>query len=144
MNTEIPSGAMQWLLGVNKVAPNDLAKRGIVVRGRKRGTYAVEASVSGYCHHLRDMAAGRGGEHAAEARARARAGTGRPCGSQGGQLRGETLPVAEIEKLWTSKLRAFRNRVLAILSRVKDLSARQRPSLTQELRAALTELADGR
>ena len=70
MNTEIPSGAMQWLLGVNKVAPNDLAKRGIVVRGRKRGTYAVEASVSGYCHHLRDMAAGRGGEHAAEARAR--------------------------------------------------------------------------
>jgi phage terminase Nu1 subunit (DNA packaging protein) len=58
------------------------------------------------------------------------------------QLRGETLPVAEIEKLWTSKLRAFRNRVLAIPSRIKDLSARQSVSLTQELRAALTELAD--
>jgi hypothetical protein len=32
--------------------------------------------------------------------------------------------------------------VLAIPSRVKDLSARQSVSLTQELRAALTELAD--
>lgn len=144
MNTEIPSGAMQWLLGVNKVAPNDLAKRGIVVRGRKRGTYAVEASVSGYCHHLRDMAAGRGGEHAAEARARLGQAQADLAEAKAAQLRGETLPVAEIEKLWTSKLRAFRNRVLAIPSRVKDLSARQRASLTQEVRAALTELADGR
>jgi hypothetical protein len=52
--------------------------------------------------------------------------------------------TTKVAKLWTSKLRAFRNRVLAIPSRVKDLSARQRASLTQELRAALTELADGR
>jgi phage terminase Nu1 subunit (DNA packaging protein) len=97
-----------------------------------------------YCHHLRDMAAGRGGEHAAEARARLGQAQADLAEAKAAQLRGETLPVAEIEKLWTSKLRGFRNRVLAIPSRVKDLSARQRASLTQELRAALTELADGR
>jgi hypothetical protein len=28
-------------------------------------------------------------------------------------MRGETLPTAEVEALWTSKLRAFRNRILA-------------------------------
>jgi phage terminase Nu1 subunit (DNA packaging protein) len=90
------------------------------------------------------MAAGRGGEHAAEARARLGQAQADLAEAKAAQLRGETLPVAEIEKLWTSKLRASRNRVLAIPSRVKDLSARQRASLTQEVRAALTELADGR
>jgi hypothetical protein len=57
-------------------------------------------------------------------------------------MRGETLPTAEVEVLWTSKLRAFRNRILAIPSRVNYLSLRQRASLTQELRACLDELAD--
>ena len=42
------------------------------------------------------------------------------------------------------QLRAFRNRVLAVPSRVKALSARQSASMMTELRAALTELADDR
>lgn len=36
MEGEITSAAMQRLLGVNKVALNDLAKRGIAIRGKKR------------------------------------------------------------------------------------------------------------
>jgi hypothetical protein len=51
-------------------------------------------------------------------------------------LRGETLPTPKVEAVWTSKLRAFRNRVLAIPSRVNYLSLRGE-SLKQELRAAL-------
>ena len=39
---------------------------------------------------------------------------------------------------------AFRNRVLAIPHRVEYLSARQTLALTQELRACLDELADGK
>jgi hypothetical protein len=46
MDGEITSGTMQKLLGVNRVALNDLAKRGIVTRGKKRGSYAIE-SVAG-------------------------------------------------------------------------------------------------
>jgi len=34
MNDEITSSAMQCLLGVNNVALNDLAKRGVVIRAR--------------------------------------------------------------------------------------------------------------
>ena len=118
---EITSSAMQRLLGVNRVALNDLTKRGIVVRGKRRGCYAVEASVGGYCHHFREQAAGRGGEAGASAR--------------------ERLGAAQAD-LWRTKLKAFRNRILAIPSRVEYLSARQTVVLTQELRAALTELAD--
>ena len=62
MDNQLSSAEMQRLLGVNRTALNDLAKRGIVVRGEKRGTYDLEASVSGYCNHLRAMAAGRGGD----------------------------------------------------------------------------------
>ena len=38
-------------------------------------------------------------------------------------MRGDTLPTAEVEALWTSKLRAVRNRILAIPSRVSYLFA---------------------
>jgi hypothetical protein len=61
--------------------------------------------------------------------------------ARAGQLRGELVEAAEVEPLWTRKLRAFGNRVLAIPARVRDLSARQNVSLTQEPRV-LTEVAE--
>ena len=76
MDTDIASGALQSLIGVGKVALNDLAGRGVVVRGTKRGTYKLQASVNGYCQHLREQAAGRGGEAGADARARLGAAIG--------------------------------------------------------------------
>jgi phage terminase Nu1 subunit (DNA packaging protein) len=58
------------------------------------------------------------------------------------QLRSELVETDAVEKLWTSKLRAFRNRILGIPGRAQYLSARQTVVLQQELRAALDELAD--
>lgn len=58
------------------------------------------------------------------------------------QLSGELVEASEVEALWTCKLQAMRNRILAIPSRVKDLSARQSMTLTQELRTAFKKLAD--
>ena len=49
MDSEIASAELQRLLGINKSALSELAQDGIVVRGEKRGTYKLEASVSGYC-----------------------------------------------------------------------------------------------
>jgi phage terminase Nu1 subunit (DNA packaging protein) len=119
----------------------ELAQKGIVVRGTKRGSYALQASVSGYCQHLREQAAGRGGESGADVRARLGAAQADLAAEKVKAMRGETLPTTEVEA-WTSKLRAFRNRILAIPIRVKDLSARQMENLMQELRACLEELAD--
>jgi phage terminase Nu1 subunit (DNA packaging protein) len=57
-------------------------------------------------------------------------------------MRGQVLPTVEVEAFWSGKLKAFRNRILSVPNRMCDLSARQSVTLTQELRVALTELAD--
>ena len=142
MKDEIASAALQRLLGINKSVLGELAQKGIIVRGEKRGSYALQASVSCYCQHLREQAAGRGGEAGADVRARLGAAQADLAAEKVKAMRGETLPTAEVEALWTSKLRTFRNRILAIPHKVKDLSARQMENLMQELRACLEELAD--
>jgi hypothetical protein len=43
MDKELPAAALQKLIGVNEVSLADLAKRGIAVRGEKRGCYAIES-----------------------------------------------------------------------------------------------------
>ena len=83
MDDEITSSAMQRLLGVGKVVLDDLAKRGIVVRGGKRGTYKLEPSVPRYVSHLREMSVGRGGDDSAAAMARVRPSAGYACRDAG-------------------------------------------------------------
>jgi hypothetical protein len=57
------------------------------------------------------------------------------------QLRGELVEIAEVESFWRGKLRALPNRILAVPSRVRDLSGRQSATMTRELSGALDELA---
>jgi hypothetical protein len=56
MSDEIAAAALQRLLGINKSALSELVKKGIVLRGKKRGFYELEASVSRYCAQLREIA----------------------------------------------------------------------------------------
>jgi hypothetical protein len=58
-------------------------------------------------------------------------------------MRSETVPVAEVEAKWIAARRAIRVRVLAVADTMRDLRARQHVRLSTELRAALTDLADG-
>jgi phage terminase Nu1 subunit (DNA packaging protein) len=143
MNTDIPSADLQRLLGVARTALNDLAKRGIVVRGDKRGTYKLEASVAGYCQHLREAAAGRGSDAGADARARLGGAQASLAEARAAALKGEVAPIVEVEAKWTSACRSIRARVLAVADRLRDLPPRQHVKLAQELRAALSDLADG-
>jgi phage terminase Nu1 subunit (DNA packaging protein) len=142
MNDEVTTADLCRLLGVSRETLSSLAKRGIVVRSGKRGAYALEASVSGYCKHLRDVASARGGEDAIAVRAKLASAQADLAAEKVKVMRAETVPAAEVEALWTSKLRAFRNRILAIPGGVNIFSARQTVVLTQELSEALTELAD--
>ena len=138
----VTSAYLCGLLNVSRQALSHLAKRGVVVRGNKRGTYDLEVSVGGYCEHLRAMAAGRGGDAGADARARLGQAQASLAEVKAGQLSGALVPASEVEAFWRLKLKAFRNRILAVPGRVRDLPARQSVLLGQELRAALTELAD--
>ena len=104
MTREITSASLQRLLGIGQSVLNDLAKRGIIVRGTKRGSYALEPSVVGYCSHLREIAAGRGGD------VRGRAGkawqpASRSRRSQGRTDARRTVNASDVEKQWTGKMR---------------------------------------
>jgi chromosome condensin MukBEF MukE localization factor len=80
MGSDILSADLQRLLGVARTALNDLAKRGIVQRGKKRGPFRLRESVSGYCADLRDVASAGGGEDAVAVPGEVGIGAGRPCG----------------------------------------------------------------
>ena len=139
----VPAATLQRLLGLSRQTLSELVALG-VLRRAARGKYELEASIAAYCAHLRDAAAGRGGDEAAVARARLGSAQADLTEAKAARMRGETVELAEIEALWTRKLKAFRACLLndAIPSRLRDLPARQSVKLGQELRAALTEFAD--
>jgi phage terminase Nu1 subunit (DNA packaging protein) len=142
MTDEITTGELAKLFDTTPKTIADLGKRGIIEKGSNRGTWALDASVTGYCEAptRRSGCKRRRGSRPSPRTARTRAGR-----SSRGKGRAATQWLVEtdaVEKLWTSKLRAFRNRILGIPGRVQYLSARQTVVLQQELRAALDELAD--
>jgi hypothetical protein len=59
----LASSELQRLLGINKSVLAELVGKGVVTRGKRRGTYKLE-SVTAYCAHLREIASGRGGDAA--------------------------------------------------------------------------------
>jgi len=134
MDREITSASLQRLLGIGQSVLNDLAKRGIIVRGTKRGSYAL-------CSHLREIAAGRGGDAGGDARARLGSAQADLAEAKAARMRGETVNASDVEKQWTGKMREFRSRILSVPDRV-PLPLRERNVLTTELCDALTELAD--
>jgi phage terminase Nu1 subunit (DNA packaging protein) len=143
MSNEITTGALAKLFDTTPRTITDLGKRGIIVRSDKRGRWQLQPSVSGYVRHLREQAAARGGEAGQSARERLGHAQADLAEAKAAQLRGETVPVAEVEMKWTAACRAIRSRVLAVADKMRDLSARQHVRLSTELRAALTDLADG-
>ena len=90
-----------------------------------------------------EQAAGSGGESGADARARLDAAQADLTETRAAQMRGELVEASEVELRWTMTCKAIHSRVLAVADRMRDLSAKQYVKLTQELRDALTELADG-
>jgi phage terminase Nu1 subunit (DNA packaging protein) len=97
MDSEITSSAMQRLLGIGKVALNELAKDGIAVRGAKHGTFKLE-TITRYVQHLREQAAGRGSAAGADARAKLGEAQADLATTKAALLRGELVEVAEVEK----------------------------------------------
>jgi phage terminase Nu1 subunit (DNA packaging protein) len=132
----VTTSELARLFDTTSKAIADLGKRGIIVSGEKRGRWQLQPSVSAYIRHLREEADAQAAR-ALQANAQATLSE-----AKARQLSGEIVEVETVETFWRAKLKAFRNRVLAIPSRVNYLSVRQRVNLTQELRACLDELSD--
>ncbi len=141
--TEISTSELAKLLDTTRKTIADLGKREIIVSAGKRGRWQLEASVGGYVRHLREVAAGRGGNDGGQARARLGAAQADLAEAKAAQLRGELVEASEVEAKWSSVCRAIRTRVLAVADRMRDLPARQHVKLSTELREALSDLSDG-
>ena len=113
------------------------------MKGKKRGTWQCDASITGYVKHLRAEAAGRSGEAGVSARERLGQAQADLAEAKAAQIRGELVEASEVEAKWTSACRAIRARVLAVANRMRDLPPRQHVKLATELRQALSDLADG-
>lgn len=141
--TEITTGELAKLFGVTPKTIAELGRREIIASAGKRGRWRLEASVTGYVQHLREEAAGRGGDAGADARARLGAAQATLAETKAKRLADELVEVAEVEAKWSAVCRAIRSRVLGVADKMRDLPARQHVKLSRELRGALSELADG-
>ena len=83
------------LLGVTSKTVAELAKAGIIERA-SRGRWLLEAFVSSYCRHLREQAAGPGGEAGADVRARPGAAQAKFTEAKAKQLAGELVEASEV------------------------------------------------
>ena len=70
MNSTVATTDLARLFDVTPKTIADLAKRDIIVSAGKRGRWLLQPSVSGYVRHLRNEAAGHGGEAGQIARER--------------------------------------------------------------------------
>lgn len=138
-------------LGVSQRTVRELAERNIAVRATRKGTYDLTASVRAYCAHLRDVAAGRGGEDKVAALTSERARLAREqadaAALKNATLRGTMLPAAAVELEWAEILRTVRAGMLAVPSRVQQraghLTAAEVAIIDREVRDVLSELGGG-
>lgn len=137
------------LLGVSTRTITDLAAREIVIKA-ERGRYNLEASVTAYCNHLREVAAGRGGEQGVLdltiERARLAKEQADAQELKNAVTRGELLPASDVEREWSDILARVRSGMLAVTSRIRGristIDATQAAIIDTEIREALEALAD--
>jgi phage terminase Nu1 subunit (DNA packaging protein) len=134
---EVSASDLAALLGITQRAVQDAAARKIVVKGSERGKYQLVASINRYCAHLRRLAQGMGGEEVLEDAAKQRAKLAKAqaalAEAKAERMKGEVVPVADVQKEWTGRLRALRARILAVGDKLRHLPAKDHVRVMTEL-----------
>lgn len=135
----------EWL-GISVQAVNKHARDGVLHKSNSR--YDLKASVLAYCRHIREVAAGRGGDeqpNLTAERARLAKVQADSYELKNALTRGELVEVAEAEREWSDTLRTVRSCMLAVPSRVRQrlghLTIADIEAIDFEVRNALTEAA---
>lgn len=150
MNEPVTGLELGRLIRVSEQTVRDLARKGIVVR-KGRGAYDLAQSVGNYSDHLREMAAGRGGESGINTLTAERARLAREQADTAAQknaaMRRELVSAAEVERGWVEIVRASRAAILALTSRIRGrlphLTAADAKVIDGEIRDALATLGNG-
>jgi len=151
MSDNVSARDLGAYLGVSDRSVRELAARGAIER-TARGRYDLADSVRRYCTHLREVAAGRGGEGAVLDLTQERARLAREQADaqelKNRTSRGELLPADAVEREWSDILQRVRSALLSITGRVRQqistMDTAQATILDREIRDALTALADDR
>lgn len=133
-------------LGLSTRTVRELAERGVIQRiGPNR--FPLRESIRAYCASLRETASGRSknsnltAEKLRYEKARADAQE-----MKNAAMRRQLVPVAEVERAWSSILRDVRAAMLAIPARIQQqigtLTAHDVDSIDREIRNALEETAN--
>jgi terminase small subunit / prophage DNA-packing protein len=148
MNTISTSGFAE-LVGVSERSVRELLRKGIIKRDVDGGILHPEG-IRSYVSHLRELAAGRGGEAAAEVASHRAALLKIQAARAQFQLDQELekwVELTDVEAHWDSALRTLRAGVLAIptrcSARVPGMTREMVYEMDQEIRELLTELARG-
>ena len=143
MNTRSVSEFAE-LVGVSTRTVSDLVKRKIIER--EAGGLPHPAALQAYVSHLRELAAGRGGEAAEVSSHRATLLKIQAASAKArfDREQGELVTIADVEQNWASAFRTLRAGVLSIptrcAARVPGLSREIVYEMDQEIREILTEL----
>lgn len=134
------------LLGLTTRRVNQLAEEGIAVR-KKHGVFDGPASIKAYIEHVSNR--GKDKEAAIDKEreeARLKKEQADTQEIKNAKLRKELLPVEEVSRVWSEQISSIRSGLLAVVSRVRQrisLSAEDAVVLDEEIRGAMTKLADG-
>lgn len=129
-----------------------LARDGVIPKA-KHGHYELIPCVQGYLRHLRGVAAGHKSEDGVDLVAqRARLASEQADGYalKNAHLRGELVPVSEVEAAWTSLNSAVQRALLTLASTVAPLVAAENESrvcegiVREHIQRALSELSDAK
>ncbi|MFG1344375.1 hypothetical protein V5F59_05740 [Xanthobacter autotrophicus DSM 431] len=129
------------LWGVTERLVRDLAQRGVIQR-TGRGRYDRRKATLAYCAHLREQAAGRGGdaevltERRREARARAE-----KVELHNAKSRGDLVSREDVARTWTAIVVDVRAALLAVPTRIPELPKTMARRVDEEIRQALEGLA---
>lgn len=148
MDTIVPAKVVGEWLGLSARSITDLAQRGIAIK-TGRSQYDLPATVARYAAHLREVAAGRGGEDqvldlTAE---RARLAKEQADGQEikNARDRRELLAASDVEREWGEICLKIRSMLLAVPSRVRTrtgLSVEVAAAVDREIRDALEALGN--
>ncbi|WP_439616659.1 hypothetical protein [Shinella sp.] len=142
----LKTAQLALLLGLTTRRVNQLAEEGLMVRtahGEFDGPASVQAYVASASNRAKDKEATFDKERE-EARLKKEQADTQEL--KNAKLRKELLPVAEVTRVWSEQISSIRSGLLAVVSRVRQrisLSTEDAVVLDEEIRDAMTKLADG-
>ncbi len=124
------------MIGLSERRFRELLDEGVLQR-RSAGKYKFEEIVPAYCAHLREIAAGRGGQDAQAQKAVDDARRAKVMADRAeleyAELKGELVPAEQVADTLHAAVQIFRTRMLALPSSLSPRVGARDPALAEKM-----------